>query len=367
MESRRWLFHRLRRNALPSELVTINRAEAKEAGLVYVSDELPGIRRIRRGGGFTYVEANGSRLTDEKTFRRIKQIVVPPAWTDVWVSPTPNGHIQATGRDARRRKQYRYHPSFQATRERDKYEHLTDFAAALPGIRRRVGEDMRKRGLSRERVLATVVYLLDITLIRVGNREYARKNGSFGLTTLRDRHVVAGANGLQFEFEGKSGKRWRLKVSDRRVARIVKACQDLPGQHLFQYLSDTGDRQSVSSTDVNAYLREISGRDITAKDFRTWGGTVLAALALRTFEECDSEATAKANIREAIGYVAKRLGNTPAICRKCYVHPAILDGYLRGKLALRAGTNGKRGLKPEEAAVLSFLRASLRTSVRKAA
>lgn len=353
---------------MASELVTINRAEAKEAGLVYVSDEWQGIRRMRRGGGFTYVDADGSRLTDEKTLRRIKQIVIPPAWTDVWISPRANGHIQATGRDAKRRKQYRYHPSFQATRDQGKYEHLTDFAAALPGIRRRVDEDMRKRGLSRERVIATVVHLLDTTLIRIGNPEYARQNGSFGLTTLRDRHVVAGENGIVFEFAGKSGKRWRLKVSDRRVARIVKACQDLPGQHLFQYMNEAGDRQLVSSTDVNAYLREISGRDITAKDFRTWGGTVLAALALSTFEDFDSEATAKANIREAIEHVAKRLGNTPAICRKCYVHPAILDGYLGGRLALRARTNGKRlGLRPEEPAVLAFLRASLRTTVRKAA
>lgn len=227
---------------------------------------------------------------------------------------------------------------------------------------------MGKRGLSRERVFATVVHLLDTTLIRVGNAEYARQNGSFGLTTLRDRHVVAAENRIVFEFTGKSGKQWRLKVSDRRVARIVKACQDLPGQHLFQYLNEAGERQSVSSTDVNAYLREISGRDITAKDFRTWGGTVLAARALSTFEEFDSEATAKANVREAIEHVAKRLGNTPAICRKCYVHPAILDGYLHGRLALRAGTNGKRAsLRPEEGAVLSFLRASLRASAKKAA
>jgi DNA topoisomerase-1 len=353
---------------LASELVATNRAEAKEAGLVYVSDELPGIRRVRRGGGFAYLDAGASRVTDEKTLRRIKQIVIPPAWTDVWISPTPNGHIQATGRDARGRKQYRYHPSFQATRERGKYEHLTDFAMALPEIRRRANEDMRKHGLSRERVLATVVHLLDSTLIRVGNREYAKENGSFGLTTLRDRHVVAGENGILFEFAGKSGKRWRLKISDRRVARIVKACQDLPGQHLFQYLNEAGNRQSVSSTDVNAYLREISGRDITAKDFRTWGGTVLAALALGTFEQFDSEATAKANIRAAIEHVANRLGNTPAICRKCYVHPAILEGYIDRRLKLRAGTSGKRaGLKPEEAAVLAFLRTSLRTPVRKAA
>ena len=345
--------------------------EARDAGLSYVSDTEPGIRRRANGHGFHYLRPDGSRVSDEATRKRIKSIVIPPAWSDVWISPKANGHIQATGRDARRRKQYRYHPDFRASRETGKYEHLVAFAEGLPHIRRRVDEDMRKRGLAREKVIATIVHLLDTTFIRVGNRDYARQNGSFGLTTLRDRHVVAGNGELRFQFSGKGGKEWRLTIADQRVTRIVKACQDLPGQHLFQYLDDNGERQSITSTDVNAYLREVSGRDVTAKDFRTWAGTVMAAIALRDFPPCDEGATAKVNVRAAVESVAKRLGNTPAICRKCYIHPAVLDGYLNQRLALRMKRSpaaGKRSdpsrLKPEEAAVLAYLRAKQPAAAR---
>ena len=298
---------------------------------------------------------------------RIKRLAIPPAWTDVWICPTRDGHIQATGRDARGRKQYRYHPDFMKARDATKYERILDFAHALPAIRRRVARDMARRGLPFEKVVATVVHLLDSTLIRVGNADYARQNGSFGLTTLRDRHVAVERGALRFEFKGKSGKTWRLKLSDRRAARIVKSCQDLPGQHLFQFIDADGSRRAVGSADVNHWLRDVSGRDITAKDFRTWAGTVLAAIALREFEAVDSAATAKANVREAIERVARRLGNTPTICRKCYVHPEILTSYLDGALALeveRRAEAALRGdladLKPEEIAVIAFLKARLR-------
>ncbi|QFU17771.1 DNA topoisomerase IB [Microvirga thermotolerans] len=349
----------------PDDLVD-PRDAAETAGLVYVSDEEPGIRRRKAGKGFSYVGPDGSRITDKATLERIKALAIPPAYTDVWICPKPNGHIQATGRDARGRKQYRYHPAFREIRESTKYEHMIDFAKALPDIRRTIDAHMALRGLPREKVLATVVHLLENTLIRVGNSDYARQNKSYGLTTLRDPHVKVEGGELRFQFKGKSGKTWNLKVRDRRIARIVKACQDLPGQHLFQYLDETGVQQSVTSADVNAYLREITGRDITAKDFRTWAGTVLAALALTEFEEFDSEAKAKKNIRAAIEKVAARLGNTPAICRKCYVHPEVFSCYLEGELLLEIRDEVEAelreslsALKPEEAAVLSLLQARL--------
>jgi DNA topoisomerase-1 len=348
-------------------------SDAARAGLRYVTDDAPGIRRVSRGKGFAYLDHKGRAIRDALTRERIRRLAIPPAWTDVWISPDPEGHLQATGRDARGRKQYRYHSDFMKARDETKYHRLLEFARALPGIRRRVAADMARRGLPRDKVVATVVHLLDSTLIRVGNTDYARRNGSFGLTTLRDRHVAVEGGALRFAFTGKSGKTWQLKVSDRRVARIVKSCQDLPGQHLFQYLDEDGSRHAIGSADVNAWLREVSGRDITAKDFRTWAGTVLAALALSEFEAVDRAVTAKANVREAIERVARRLGNTPTICRKCYVHPEVLDSYLDGGLALdierraAAELDGDlEHLRAEEVAVLAFLRRRLRRQAAKA-
>jgi len=336
------------------------------AGLRYLADDVPGIRRLVQGGGFSYRDPKGRTIGDRAVRQRIRRLAIPPAWTDVWISPDPDGHIQATGRDARGRKQYRYHPAFVKARDAAKYHHVLDFARVLPRIRRAVDADMRRRGLPFEKVVATVVHLLDATLIRVGNADYARQNGSFGLTTLRDRHVAVDGGALRFAFTGKSGKTWRLRISDRRVARIVKSCQDLPGQHLFQYLDEDGQRRPVGSADVNAWLRAVSGADITAKDFRTWAGTVLAALALSDHAGTGHAATAKANVREAIERVAQRLGNTPTICRKCYVHPEILSSYLDGALALDlsrvadTAPAGRRGaLRPEEVAVLALLKRRL--------
>lgn len=342
------------------------RDAAESAGLRYVSDEEPGIRRRKAGKGVFYVKPNGDRVTDEKTLARIRSLAIPPAYTDVWICRHANGHIQATGRDAKGRKQYRYHPAFREVRDSTKFEHVVEFARALPGLRERVAADMARRGLSREKVLATVVHLLESTLIRVGNIDYAKQNKSYGLTTLRDPHVKIEGAEMRFVFKGKSGKQWNLQVKDRRVAKVVKACQDLPGQHLFQYLDENGERQAVTSADVNAYLREITGQDITAKDFRTWAGTVLAALALKEFEAVDTQAAAKKNVRAAIESVASRLGNTPTICRKCYIHPEVVNSYLDGGLVpdvqqeIAAELREElAGLDPEEAAVLAFLRARL--------
>jgi DNA topoisomerase-1 len=339
---------------------------AESAGLRYVSDEEPGIRRKRAGKGFVFIKPGGAKVEDEATLARIKALVIPPAWTDVWICAKANGHIQATGRDAKGRKQYRYHPAFREVRESSKYEHLLEFARVLPMIRKAVAEHMALRGLSRNKVLATVVHLLETTLIRVGNADYVKQNKSYGLTTLRDPHVKVDGAELRFQFKGKSGKTWQLQVKDRRVAKIVKACQDLPGQDLFQYLDEAGERQSVTSADVNAYLKEITGQDITAKDFRTFAGTVLAAMALAEFESFDSEAKAKKNVRAAIERVSSQLGNTPTICRKCYVHPEVFTSYLEGALLLNVREEVEAelrddlaGLRPEEAAVLTLLEARL--------
>jgi DNA topoisomerase-1 len=343
------------------------RVAAEDAGLLYVSDEQPGIARRRAGKGFTYRAPRGGAVRDAATLKRIRALAIPPAWTGVWICPHPEGHIQATGRDARGRKQYRYHPRWREVRDAAKYDRLLEFARLLPGIRDRVRADMAKGGLPREKVLATVVHLLETTLIRVGNDDYARQNSSYGLTTLQDRHVKVEGGELRFAFTGKAGKTWRLGLRDRRVARIVRACQDLPGQELFQYVDAAGETRDVTSADVNAYLREITGRDITAKDFRTWAGTVLAAIALREFEKVDSAAAAKRNIRQAIERVSARLGNTPTICRKCYVHPAVLDTYLEGELAEDIEQEAATALREdladlpaEEAAVLALLVARLR-------
>jgi len=345
----------------------VDAAEAAEtAGLIYVSDDLPGIRRARKGRGFTYRSIEGKALGDAACLKRIRSLAIPPAWTDVWICPHPRGHVQATGRDARGRKQYIYHPRWREVRDSVKFDHLLAFAGALPAIRSRIGEDMSRRGLPLEKVLATIVHLLENTLIRVGNIDYAERNKSYGLTTLRDRHAGINGSELCFEFKGKSGKAWRLKLKDRRIARIVKQCQDIPGQHLFQYFDAEGARRPVTSSDVNAYLREISGLDITTKDFRTWAGTVLAAMALSEFEAFDSGAKAKRNVRAAIEKVAARLGNTPTICRTCYVHPEVLNCYVEGTLAEeieKAPGSARRkdlaSLEPEEAAVLALLQRRL--------
>jgi DNA topoisomerase I len=339
---------------------------AESAGLRYVSDTRPGIRRRKSGKGFTYSRADGSKLTEIDVLRRIKSLAIPPAWTDVWICPSADGHIQATGRDAKGRKQYRYHERFREVRESTKYEHVVEFAEALPAIRAKVRDHMALRGLPREKVLATVVHLLEATLIRVGNDDYARQNNSYGLTTLKTRHVAVNGHDVRFRFTGKSGKQWSLRVRDRRIAKIIRACQDLPGQELLQYLDDDGQPQDVTSSDVNAYLKEITGKNTTAKDFRTWAGTVLAAMALNELKSFDSAAQAKRNLRTAIESVASRLGNTATICRKCYVHPEVLTSYLDGNLVLEIKSaveselrEDLARLKPEEAAVLAMLRGRL--------
>jgi DNA topoisomerase-1 len=339
---------------------------AKAAGLRYVSDDAPGITRTRAGKGFRYVAVDGRVVKDPAVLRRIRSLVIPPAWTDVWICPLENGHVQATGRDARGRKQHRYHPDWRTVRDQSKYERMVAFGRALPAIRRHVNRDLKRRGLGREKVLAAVTRLLETTLIRVGNEEYARLNGSFGLSTLRDRHVSIRGAKMHFEFRGKSGKRHAIDLRDARLARIVQGAQDLPGQTLFQYTDDDGQTQKIASEDVNAYLREIAGEEFSAKDFRTWAATVLAAEALREFERFDSATQAKKNVLRAIESVAARLGNTPAICRKSYIHPAVIDGYLDGltvdvleKRAEKTLRNQLTKLTPTEAAVLAFLQRRL--------
>jgi DNA topoisomerase-1 len=329
---------------------------AKAAGLRYVTDQLPGITRRRAGRGFVYSDPSGKRISNGQLLERIRRLAIPPAWTDVWICPFEHGHLQAVGRDARGRKQYRYHERWRAFRDETKYTRMLAFAEALPRIRARVDEDLRRPDLSRERVLATVVRLLETTLIRVGNGEYARENGSFGLTTMRTDHVdVAGAR-LRFRFRGKAGREQEVGVRDPRLARVLRRLQDLPGQELFRYVDDAGAVRSVDSTDVNAYLRDISGSDFTAKDFRTWTGTVLAALALAKLGAADGVTAARGHVKTAIASVAGLLGNTAAIARKCYVHPAVIDCYIRGAvLDLADRGTGTDGLKPEEAAVIALL------------
>lgn len=333
---------------------------ARAAGLRYVTDDEPGIRRKKHGKGFSYVDPQGRAVRDGKTLERIRKLAIPPAWTDVWICSRPNGHLQATGRDARGRKQYRYHPDWREVRDETKFGRMIAFGESLPKIRERIDQDMSQRGLGREKVLATVVKLLETTLIRVGNKEYARQNNSFGLTTLRDQHVDVDGSTLRFEFRGKSGKEHSVEVSDRRLARIVKQCRDLPGQKLFQYLDENKERQSVSSEDVNAYLRETTGEDFSAKDFRTWGGTVLALSALLEVGGCESEREANKAVVEAIKHVAGQLGNRPAICRKYYVHPVVIQSFLEGTLreTLEEAVEGdeSNGLRRLEAQVLRLLK-----------
>lgn len=340
---------------------------AREAGLRYVTDTSPGIHRQPYRGKFRFLDAHGEPVRDEATLERIQALAIPPAWQDVWICPHARGHIQATGRDARGRKQYRYHAEWRKVRDSAKYDRMVAFGKALPKIRRRVQRDLARRGLPREKVLATVTHLLESTLIRVGNETYARENHSFGLTTMRVRHLKSSNGKLRFCFRGKSGKRHAIDIRNPRLARIVKQCRDLPGYELFQYVDDDGERVPVSSTEVNEYLREIGGGDFSAKDFRTWAGTVLAARALQEFEKFTSEAEARRNMLAAIEAVARMLGNTPAICRKCYVHPIILDTYLDGTLVEQLAATARRklareirSLRPEEAAVLMFLQHTLK-------
>ncbi|MFZ0501731.1 MAG: hypothetical protein WAU49_00995 [Steroidobacteraceae bacterium] len=333
-----------------------NAHAARAARLRYVNDRQPGISRKGVTRRFVYRDLDGKRIRDTAELTRIKALAVPPAWTDVWICPLQNGHLQATGRDARRRKQYRYHSRWRRTRDETKYEHMLEFGQALPAIRRRVEADLGLPDLPREKVLAAVVRLMEDTLARVGNPEYASQNNTFGLTTLRNRHVRITRGRIELDFRGKHGIRHVSQVSDRKLARVVKNCRDLPGSELFQYLDEAGERQCIDSTDVNDYLREISGRDITAKDFRTWAATNLAVLALADREQ--EPPTQKAQV-EAIKQVAKRLGNTPAICRKCYIHPAVLDGYLNGSLRRTLAAIGKEEEPPEmwriERRVMRFL------------
>jgi DNA topoisomerase-1 len=337
-------------------------AAAKLAKLRHVGDDMAGITRHKARNGFDYRLPNGEMVRDIETLKRIRSLAIPPAWTAVWICPYPNGHIQAIGRDQRGRKQYRYHPRWREVRDESKYGKMLVFGRALPAIRERVEADLGRRGLPRERVLAAVVRLMEATLFRIGNTEYAKSNKSYGLTTLRDRHVEIDGSNIHLSFRGKHGIRHETDIKDRRLARIVRDCRDLPGYELFQYLDEDGNRQSIDSADVNEYLREISGEDITAKDFRTWAATNLAALALQEFELFDTEAKKKRAVVRAVENVAKHLGNTPAICRRCYIHPAIFDGYLDGTLltTLKEQTRtylaeNVSGMSAEEAAVAAFL------------
>ena len=344
---------------------------AEEAGLRYVSDGQPGYTRKAKGDDFNYFDTEGKLIRDEQRLLRIKRLAVPPAYTRVWICPSPNGHIQATGRDARGRKQYRYHERWREVRDENKYDRMVVFGNELPKIRRRVNKDLALSGLPRNKVLATVVQLLERTFIRVGNEAYARENKSFGLTTMQDRHVDVKGSQLRFRFRGKRGIKHQIDLTDRRIAKIVSKFQDLPGQELFQYVDDEGEVRDTTSQDVNDYLREVTGQDFTAKDFRTWAGTVLAAMALSVRDPFETKKQARANINDAIGTVSKLLGNTPAICRKCYVHPAILQAYLDGnsieglkQKAEEAVTQNRCDLRSSETAVLKFLQARL---ARKAA
>lgn len=345
---------------------------AEDAGLRYVSDTAPGISRRRAGRGFRYVGPDGKRLTDPAQLAWIRALAIPPAWTDVWICTSRLGHLQAAGRDARGRKQYRYHPRWRAQRDDAKYDRLIAFGRALPRIRRRVDRDLRRPGLPRERVLAAIVRLLEKTGVRVGNEEYARENRSFGLTTLRGRHARVGSQRIRFRFVGKGGKGNEIEISDARLARIVSRCQDLPGQELFQYVDDDGDLHSVGSTDVNDYLRDISGRDFTAKDFRTWAGTVLAAVVLAELEPISSEAQGRRTVARAIERVAEGLGNTPAVSRRSYVHPSVIDAYLDGdtlrrasKVATELAADPMPDLAGSEGAVLALLRRRSRPASRR--
>lgn len=339
---------------------------ARAGGLHYVTEGGPGITRKRAGKHFSYYDSHGEKIVDEDELKRLRALAIPPAYKEVWICPDPKGHLQATGRDARGRKQYRYHTHWREIRDDDKHHRMISFAKALPRIRKQVDEDLGERKLSRTKVIASVVRLLEATLIRVGNEEYARDNKSYGLTTMRNRHLNVHGSAIEFKFKGKSGKVHNVTLRDQRLARIVKKLQELPGQKLFEYLDEDGEVHGIGSSDVNEYLREISQEQITAKDFRTWYGTVLAAIALQEMETVDTKAATKKNILRAIEQVAQRLGNTPAVCRKSYIHPAVFEAYEQGTLppivrdqAIDEATDELKHdldtLPPEEAAVLAFL------------
>ena len=332
---------------------------ARAAGLHYTTDTRAGIRRQRKGKSFTYIDPDGRVVRKAAELARIRSLVIPPAWTDVWICADPQGHLQATGRDARGRKQYRYHPRWRQVRDETKYHRMIGFAHALPAIRRHTAEDLRRPGLSREKVLALVVQLLEKTLIRVGNDEYARQNRSFGLTTMRDGHVDVRGGRVRFTFRGKSGVQHEIALDDPRLARIVRACRDIPGYDLFQYYDENGQPQTIGSADVNQYLKQICAQDYTSKDFRTWAGTVLAACILRGCEPCRSETHGKRTIVKAVESVAEKLGNTKAVSRKCYIHPVVLDAYLDGSLMKTQTPLG-------EAAVLALLQRVSRELRKKA-
>lgn len=338
---------------------------ARAAGLCYTTDHSPGYQRKKTGKSFVYL-CGQKPIRDQDELRRIKALVIPPAWKEVWICAISNGHLQATGRDAKGRKQYRYHARWRTVRDENKYARLVEFANKLPIIRKQIQKDLKLPGLPKRKVLATLVRLLETTLIRVGNEEYARNNNSFGLTTMRNRHAEVSGHALRFEFRGKSGKEHVVRLRDSRVAAIVRRCRELPGHELFQYLDEDGQRQSIDSGDVNQYLKDIAKENFTAKDFRTWAGTVLTTLALREFESFENQAQARKNIVRAIEKVASRLGNTPTICRKCYIHPLVIDSYLDGTMmhslsqsAVQEMTKSLPGLPPEESAVLGFLQQRL--------
>ncbi|MDX2212485.1 MAG: DNA topoisomerase IB [Oculatellaceae cyanobacterium bins.114] len=335
---------------------------AQKAGLHYVTDTIPGIQRKASGRGFCYYDIEGNRVCDRETLARIKSLVIPPAWKKVWICSLPHGHLQATGYDAKGRKQYRYHPDWRGHRNQTKFNRMIAFGLVLPMIREQTDRHLQLPNLPREKVLATVVQLLEKTLIRVGNDEYALKNSSFGLTTMRDRHVSFSGNQIKFQFRGKSGVEHDIELSDRRLAKVVKRCQDIPGHELFQYIDENGQRQTINSGDVNSYLRTVSGEDFTAKDFRTWSGTVQAALELKTIGIAHSQTEAKKNVTQAVKNVADLLGNRPATCRKYYIHPAVLEAYLKGTLIpfleewdVVDIQETPYGLRREEQAVLALL------------
>jgi len=345
-----------------------HRRTADRAGLHYVTDGVVGITRKRAGAGWAYYAPNGSRIRDADKRKRINSLAIPPAWTDVWICPDPSGHIQATARDARGRKQYRYHAQYREACDRSKFRRMLEFSEILPHLRDRVERDLRAGHLSRRQILATVLRLLDRTLIRVGNDEYARENRSFGLTTLRQRHVQVEGNSVRFSFRGKSGVEHDVALNDRRLARIIQHMQDLPGTELFQFLDAHGKRQSINSEDVNEHLREISGRQMTAKDFRTWGGTMHAARALHDMGPASTRREADRNIVKAVDMVAEKLGNTRAVCRKYYVHPALIEAYLEGRTVSLPSAEAKlapnrvhagAALRRDEVAVLQFLQDEL--------
>jgi DNA topoisomerase-1 len=348
---------------------------ARSARLRYVTDDRPGIRRTMGSLGFRYFRPDGRRIRNRSDLKRIAALAIPPAWTEVWICPDPRGHLQATGRDAKGRKQYRYHSAWRAARDETKYERMLEFAGQLPRLRARIAQELTRPRLSREKVLATVVRLLETSLIRVGNEEYARENGSFGLTTLKDKHVNVRGSTLCFEFRGKSGKRHSVNVNDRRLAGIVRQCRDLPGQELFQYLDGDGRRRKVGSGDVNEYVKQITGADFTAKDFRTWAGTVLACVALR--DRCngnDHTPPRNKDVIEAVDAVAGLLGNTRAVCRKSYIHPAIVDSYLDGtmraicqRFSKNGGRRARARLSRDEEAAVAVLRHAAENGRRKAA